>query len=120
MARRDQTLYRDESDKMLGGVCSGIGRYFDVDTTLVRVAFVVLAVVAGGGVLAYLILWIVLDPAPPGAYDDPIDLTEVAEVSELATDGGPATESAPAAEADAAESGTEASTDAAADQTETT
>ncbi|NNE96494.1 MAG: PspC domain-containing protein [Acidimicrobiales bacterium] len=64
MARRDQTLYRDESDKMLGGVCSGIAQYFDVDTNLVRVAFVVLAAFGGGGVLGYLILWAILDPKP--------------------------------------------------------
>lgn len=67
MARRDQPLYRDPTDKMLGGVCSGLGHYFDVDTTLVRVAFVVLTLIGGGGILAYLILWVLLEPAAPPA-----------------------------------------------------
>jgi phage shock protein PspC (stress-responsive transcriptional regulator) len=90
MTRRDQTLYLDPDDKMVGGVCSGLGHYFDIDTTLVRVAFVVLAMLGGGGLLGYVILWLVLDPAPPGYWggatrtdpdralgegDDPIDLT---------------------------------------------
>lgn len=64
MARRDQTLYRDESDKMLGGVCSGLGEYFDIDTNLVRVAFVAVTTFGGGGIVAYLILWAILDPKP--------------------------------------------------------
>jgi phage shock protein PspC (stress-responsive transcriptional regulator) len=64
MARRDQTLYRDESDKMLGGVCSGLAQYFDVDTNLARVAFIALSVFGGGGVIAYLLLWAILDPKP--------------------------------------------------------
>lgn len=67
MARRDQTLYRDMTDAKIAGVCSGIGRYFDVDTTLVRVAFVALALSGGGGILAYAVLWYVLDEAPNGA-----------------------------------------------------
>ena len=64
MARRDQNLFRDDDDKMIGGVCSGLGHYFDIDTTLVRVAFVTLMLFGGGGFLGYVILWIVMDPAP--------------------------------------------------------
>ena len=64
MPRRDQPLYRDIDDKMVGGVCSGLGRYFDVDTTLVRVAFAALTFAGGSGPLAYLILWAVLETAP--------------------------------------------------------
>lgn len=62
--RRAQPLYRDPNDKMLAGVCSGLGAYFDIDTTLVRVAFVVVSMIGGGGVLAYVLLWAILDPAP--------------------------------------------------------
>lgn len=64
MARRDQTLYRDENEKILGGVCSGIGQYFDIDTNLVRVGFVMLGAFGGAGALGYLILWAILDPKP--------------------------------------------------------
>lgn len=65
MPRRDLPLYRDNDDKMVGGVCSGLGRYFDVDTTLVRVVFAALTFAGGSGPLAYLILWAVLETAPP-------------------------------------------------------
>ena len=70
MNRRSRPLYRDPSDKMIGGVCSGLGHYFDVDTVLVRIGFVVLALIGGGGVLAYALLWGILDPAPPGYVEE--------------------------------------------------
>lgn len=50
-------LYRDENNKIIGGVCSGIARYFGTDPIIVRIIFVLLAF-AGAGVLAYFILWI--------------------------------------------------------------
>lgn len=50
-------LCRSRSDRLIGGVCAGIGRYFVLDPVLVRLAFVVLALVNGLGVLLYLILW---------------------------------------------------------------
>ncbi len=42
--RRRRPLYRDTDDSMVAGVCSGLGHYFDMDTTLVRVALVVITV----------------------------------------------------------------------------
>lgn len=80
MARRDQTLYRDESDKMLGGVCSGLAQYFDVDTNLARVAFVALAAFGGGGVIAYLILWAILDPKPTASPLPPAPESTVPDI----------------------------------------
>jgi phage shock protein C len=71
MNRRSRPLYRDPSDKMIGGVCSGLGRYFDIDTVLVRIGFVVVALIGGGGILAYALLWGILDPAPPGHVEEP-------------------------------------------------
>jgi phage shock protein C len=60
----EKKLFRNEQDKSIAGVCSGLAEYFDVDVTWVRVAFV-LAVLAGfSGVLAYIILWIVVPPKP--------------------------------------------------------
>ena len=55
-----KTLQRDRSNKVIGGVCSGLGNYFDSDPILFRAIFLVLLFVGGGGVLLYLILWIVL------------------------------------------------------------
>jgi len=51
-------LYRDENNKVLGGVCGGLANYFGIDPVIVRVVFAVVALAAGTGILAYLILWI--------------------------------------------------------------
>jgi phage shock protein PspC (stress-responsive transcriptional regulator) len=53
-------LYRSTTDRKIAGVCGGIGEHFGLDPTLVRVLFVLAAVFAGGGILAYIILWLVI------------------------------------------------------------
>jgi phage shock protein PspC (stress-responsive transcriptional regulator) len=61
-------LYRVPEDSMIAGVCSGIGAYFDVDPTLIRIAFVLLALVTFGGmIVAYLLLAFILPPAETSA-----------------------------------------------------
>ena len=57
-------LYRNTSDKVIAGVCSGLGRYLILDPLLIRLIFVVLTLAAGGGVLAYIILWIAMPEQP--------------------------------------------------------
>ena len=55
------SLFRNEHDKMLGGVCSGLGSYLRIDTTIVRVIFALFTLGAfGTGLLIYIILWAVL------------------------------------------------------------
>ena len=51
-------LYRDENDKVFGGVCSGLANYFGIDKVVVRIIFIILAVSFGFGLIPYLILWI--------------------------------------------------------------
>ncbi len=53
-------LMRTSKDRMIGGVCSGLGRYLKVDPVLVRLAFVLLTLSGGAGPLAYLILLILM------------------------------------------------------------
>ena len=53
-------LYRSRIDRMIAGVCGGLAKYFDIDPTIVRVLFVVTIFIGGGGILAYIILWIVV------------------------------------------------------------
>ncbi len=53
-------LMRSHTDHMVGGVCGGLGRYLNMDTTLVRLAFVLFTVAGGAGLLVYLILLIVM------------------------------------------------------------
>lgn len=50
------------SDKMLAGVCGGIANYFDLDPTLVRIAYVILSICSIGfpGMLVYAILWLIM------------------------------------------------------------
>jgi phage shock protein PspC (stress-responsive transcriptional regulator) len=56
-------LYRNETEGVVGGVCSGIGYYVGIDPVLIRAAFVVMTLLGGSGVLLYVILWIVMPHA---------------------------------------------------------
>jgi phage shock protein PspC (stress-responsive transcriptional regulator) len=60
-------LTRPQGDRWLGGVASGLGAYFDLSPTIYRIAFVVLALAGGTGVLLYIVAWLVI-PAD-GAAD---------------------------------------------------
>lgn len=62
--KRKRRLYRAVDNRYIGGVCSGLGAYFNVDPIVMRILFVVLLFANGIGILAYLILWI----AVPGAH----------------------------------------------------
>ncbi len=53
-------LYKIEQGKMLDGVCGGIAEYFDVDPTLIRLAWVLFSACAGGGIIAYIIAAIII------------------------------------------------------------
>lgn len=53
-------LYRSKKDGMICGVCGGIANYFNIDPTLVRLAFVLIAMGAGSGILAYIIAAIII------------------------------------------------------------
>jgi phage shock protein C len=61
-------LYRSRNDKMLAGVCGGLAEYFGIDPTIIRLLFVLLALVtvAFPVILAYFVLCIVV-PKNPGA-----------------------------------------------------
>lgn len=56
-------MYRDVDEKMLGGVCSGIGYYWSIEPLLLRVFFIISSFWGGFGVVLYIILWIVIPPA---------------------------------------------------------
>ena len=52
-------LMRSGRDKKIAGVCAGVANYFDMDPTIVRVIWGVLAFCYGAGIVAYIILWII-------------------------------------------------------------
>jgi phage shock protein C len=65
-------LYRSEREHMLGGVAGGIAEYFDLDPSLVRVAWAVLIIASGGiFLLVYIVMWFVVPEAPPGYAASP-------------------------------------------------
>jgi phage shock protein PspC (stress-responsive transcriptional regulator) len=60
-------LYRDRDHSVLGGVCAGLGAYFDVDMVIFRILFIVFLFAGGASILLYLILWIVIPAAVTAA-----------------------------------------------------
>lgn len=63
-ARATKRLFRDPSDKVIGGVASGLSAYFGIDDPVwLRIAFVVLFFTTGVGLLAYIIMWIIVPKA---------------------------------------------------------
>jgi phage shock protein PspC (stress-responsive transcriptional regulator) len=59
-------LVRSINDKKIAGVAAGLADYFDLDPTIIRLVWLLAALFAGTGVLAYIILWIALPPGPTG------------------------------------------------------
>lgn len=57
-------LYKSNTNKMLDGVCGGIAAYFNVDATIIRLAWVLFCAMGGSGVLAYIIMAIILPREP--------------------------------------------------------
>lgn len=60
MAKGNLKLYRSETNKVIAGVCAGLAEVFNVDVTLVRIIFLLAFAFGGGGLLIYIILWIVM------------------------------------------------------------
>ena len=61
---KGKKLYRSRENAMLAGVCGGIGEYFDIDPTLVRLAWVVLGFCGGVGIWAYIISSVIIPQRP--------------------------------------------------------
>ena len=59
-------LYKSVKDRKLTGVCGGLAEYFDIDSNIVRIMWLILVLCAGTGLLAYIICAIVLDNNPNG------------------------------------------------------
>ena len=59
-------LYRSKKDEMIGGVCAGIAHYFNIDPTLVRLAFAAILLIFGSGILAYIACLIIIPREPDG------------------------------------------------------
>lgn len=78
-------LYRSRDDKIVGGVCGGLGHYLDIDPLIVRILFIILILSDGIGLALYILLWIFMPleaktPKTANEYDselvDPFEETE--------------------------------------------
>ncbi len=67
MSGEMKRLYRSRTNRWFAGICGGLGQYFGVDPTLIRALFVLFGLVVGGGILAYLILWLIIPLEPEAA-----------------------------------------------------
>jgi len=59
-SKKPKLLYRSETNRLIGGVAAGLAEYFDVDATLIRLAFVLITLAGGSSILIYIILWIII------------------------------------------------------------
>jgi phage shock protein PspC (stress-responsive transcriptional regulator) len=57
-----EKLFRSSQNKIIGGVCGGLGEYFQIDPIFVRIFFMLWVVVGEWGVLAYFLLWLIIPP----------------------------------------------------------
>lgn len=74
-------LYRSRTDSMLAGVCGGLGAYFDIDPTLIRLLFVLSTLFSGLGILIYLAMWFIVPEEPEGDEAEAPQVTEDEEVA---------------------------------------
>jgi phage shock protein PspC (stress-responsive transcriptional regulator) len=81
----ENRLYRSRKDRMLFGVCGGLGKFFGIDSTIIRIIFVLMAF-AGFGILAYIVIAIVA-PMEESQKTTPQGIVEenVKEIKETAT-----------------------------------
>lgn len=78
-------IYRSETNKIIGGVCGGLGEYFNVDPTIVRIIFVIITLFGGSGILIYLILWLVIpSQSAVGNFSDEHIRANASEIKERA------------------------------------
>lgn len=90
-------LYRSQNDRMIAGVCGGIGRFLHLDATLVRLIFILLFFLGFHGLLAYIIMWIIVPAEPLLVVDQATGVQAVPEEQTLTAPA--AVEDAAAAEA---------------------
>jgi phage shock protein C len=65
-----EKLYRSEKNKILGGVCGGLGPYLDIDPNIIRILWIIFCLFYGVGILVYIIAWLIL---PTESEKDVID-----------------------------------------------
>jgi len=75
----NKKLYRSSKDRILGGVCGGIGEYLEVDPIVIRLVSVALVISGGFGILIYLIAWVLIPNEPGVGRDGAEEIKDKAE-----------------------------------------
>jgi phage shock protein C len=65
-------LYRSKKNRKIAGVCGGIAEYFDIDPIIIRLITLILVLSAGGGLIAYIIGWIIVPEESDNPYPVPV------------------------------------------------
>lgn len=55
-----QGLYRSETNKIIAGVAGGLGEYFNIDPTIIRILFILMTIFGGSGLIIYIVLWLII------------------------------------------------------------
>lgn len=76
MSSEVKKLYRSRDERMIAGVCGGLGEYFGIDPTLFRLLFIVAALFGGPGFIAYLIFLIIVPQEPLEGPESPVEVIE--------------------------------------------
>ena len=66
---KGKKLYKSKTDEKIAGVCGGIAEYFGIDSTLIRIAWALLFLCAGTGLLAYIVCALVMPEKPVNIID---------------------------------------------------
>lgn len=74
-------LYRIPNEGMIAGICAGLGEYLDLDPTVIRLIFVLLAFGGGSGVLIYIIMWLIV-PIKSEIAQNSVELEEPSDEPE--------------------------------------
>lgn len=80
-------LKRSRTDRMVAGVCGGLGEYLGIDPNVIRLVWVVVTVfTVGTGVLAYLLAWLIIpEEAPPASMAGPVGAATVTSMHDTGT-----------------------------------
>ena len=73
MSDEPKRLFRSRDERMLGGVCGGLGEYLNTDPTIIRILFVIITLFGFAGVFLYLAMWLIVP-------EEPLDVVSAAPV----------------------------------------
>ncbi len=80
-------LYRSDNNRVIGGVAGGLGEYYNIDPTIVRIIFILLSIYGGSGIFIYLVLWLLIPRKSQGHGDTNKTIKEnIAEMKSTAHD----------------------------------